>query len=243
MFPLIDDNPTDTRPYITIFLILASCIIYVFQYFILPEQELRSFILNWGATPRALFSGNAELTEGPYPFITLFTSMFMHGSFLHLLGNIMFLWIYGNNIEDSMGHLRFFIFYIIVGISACIIHSLYTKSSGIPMIGASGAISGILGAYLLLYPRAKVSTLVFLGFFITVLRLPAGFLIIIWFFIQLFNVYFFDSNVSNVAWFAHIGGFCSGILLLHFFKKKHISYFSHGKEGKNKRVIRIKFRK
>ena len=163
---------------------------------------------------------------------------------MHLIGNMLFLWIYGNNIEDAMGHTRFLFFYIICGFVAAFLQALITPHSDIPMIGASGAVSGVLGAYLLLYPRARVSTLFFIFFFITVIRIPAGILILIWFITQIFNASLVDPNSPGVAWFAHIGGFIMGIILIPFLKKKNINFFSVGnKPSKNSKHIRIRFRK
>jgi len=177
-------------------------------------------------------------------YFTLFSSMFLHGSFMHLIGNMLFLWIYGNNIEDAMGHFKFLFFYFTCGLAAAFLQAIITPNSDIPMIGASGAVSGVLSAYLLLYPKARVSTLVFIFFFITVIRIPAGILIVIWFITQLMNASLVDSNSPGVAWFAHIGGFVMGILLVPFLKKKNIKFFASGNKSieKNKN-IRIRFRK
>ena len=190
-------------------------------------------------TPKVLLSNNATIDV-----LTVFSSMFLHGGFMHLIGNMLFLWIYGNNIEDAMGHFKFFFFYITCGIAAALLQALVTPYSEVPMIGASGAVSGVLSAYLLLYPKARVSTLVFIFFFITVLRIPAGILIIIWFFTQLINASLTDPNSPGVAWFAHIGGFCMGALLIPFFKKRNIKFFSSGTKLNNtKKTVRIRFRK
>ena len=238
MFPLKDDNPTEIKPLVTIGLIIF-CIFIFFYQLSLSESENYELIYQFGMKPNGLLSSQYSSN-----MITLFTSMFMHGSFLHLLGNMLFLWIYGNNIEDSMGHFRFFIFYIICGLAAAFLQAFITPTSNIPMIGASGAVSGILSAYLLLYPKARVSTLVFVFLFITVIRIPAGILIIIWFLTQIVNANITDPNNPGVAWFAHIGGFCMGAILIPFFKKSSVKFFSSGKKLDNhKRYIKIRFRR
>ena len=196
-------------------------------------------ILKYGMRPNNLFSSN-----GLASIYAIFSSMFLHGGFLHLVGNMLFLWIYGNNIEDSMGHIKFLIFYVICGVSAALLQASITPSSDIPMIGASGAVSGVLSAYLLLFPKARVSTLVFIFFFITIIRIPAGLLIILWFASQVVNANITDPNSPGVAWFAHIGGFIMGALLIPFLKKEKFKFFSAGRNIKIKSSsIRIRFRK
>ena len=170
--------------------------------------------------------------------------MFLHGGMLHLLGNMLFLWIYGNNIEDSMGHTKFLIFYLLCGFAAALLQAIISIESSTPMIGASGAVSGVLSAYFLLFPKARVLTLVILFIFITFIRIPAGILIGFWFLSQIINAYFNDPNSPGVAWYAHIGGFFMGLLLIPFLKKKKFKFFSSGtyKNRKTKK-IRLKFRK
>lgn len=237
MFPLKDDNPTTIKPIVTLSLILLCFIIFFYQLSI-GELKNYEFIYEYGMKPKETL--NFLSINNCF---TLFSSMFLHGGFLHLIGNMLFLWIYGNNIEDSMGHIRFLFFYLLCGIAAALLQAIINPSSNIPMIGASGAVSGILSAYLLLFPRAKVSTLVIIIFFITVIRLPAGLLIIIWFLTQLFNASLSDPNSPGVAWFAHIGGFCMGALLIPFFKKEKFKFFSAGNKEKNIKRIRLRFRK
>ena len=238
MFPLKDDNPTQTKPIVTITLIITCIFIFLYQ-FSLTNSENMLIINNYGMKPKELF-----LDKGIFSYFNAFSSMFLHGGFMHLIGNMLFLWIYGNNIEDAMGHIKFLLFYIICGISAAILQALVTPNSDIPMIGASGAVSGILSAYFLLYPKARVSTLIFVFFFITVIRIPAGILILIWFTTQIINAYLTDPNIPGVAWFAHIGGFFMGVLLVPFFKKKNIKFFASGnKSSLIKKNIRLRFRK
>ncbi len=154
--------------------------------------------------------------------LNLITAMFMHGGILHLLGNMLYLWIFGNNVEDAMGHVRFILFYVLTGILASATHIILMPNATLPMVGASGAISGVLGAYFILYPRAQVHTLVFLFFFITVIQVPAMVILGFWFVFQLLSVF----SKSNVAWFAHIGGFLSGMFLVRFFLRKRFRF--HG---------------
>ena len=238
MFPLKDDNPTQIRPIVTIILIILCVGIFFFQ-LSLTDLQNYNIIRHYGMTPINILSNNNS-----FFVFTIFSSMFLHGGFMHLIGNMLFLWIYGNNIEDSMGHFKFFFFYITCGTAAAFLQALVSPNSDVPMIGASGAVSGVLSAYLLLYPRARVSTLVFIFFFITVLRIPAGILIIIWFFTQIINAGLTDPNSPGVAWFAHIGGFCMGAFLIPFFKKRNVKFFSSGAKYNNpKKTVRIRFRK
>lgn len=173
-----------------------------------------------GAVPAEMLNPRQYLA--PDVPLTVMTSMFMHGGFLHLGGNMLYLWIFGNNIEDWLGHVRFLLFYLAGGIVAAYSHAFMINGSTIPMVGASGAVSAVLGAYLLLYPRARVLTLVFLGFFVTVIRLPALIVIGFWAIIQFVSgLSTMESDVSGgVAWFAHIGGFIFGIMIVMLNKRK-----------------------
>lgn len=166
MFPLHDDNPTDTTPVITVALIVACVALFIWQ--LSFGDAVQKAIYSFGVTPAVLFdikSLPAELATVP-PWSTMFTSMFLHGSWMHLIGNMLFLWIFGNNVEDAMGHGRFIAFYLVCGVVAVFAQALPAPQSEIPMIGASGAISGVLGAYLLLYPHARVLVIVPLGYYI-----------------------------------------------------------------------------
>ena len=239
MFPLKDDNPTKNTPFATIFIILFCITIFIYQ-LSLTELSNSEFIYSYGMKPASLFSNNNFFASVG----TVFSSMFMHGGFFHLAGNMLFLWIYGNNIEDAMGTFKFIFFYITCGIAASLLQASITPDSNIPMIGASGAVSGVLSAYFLLFPRAKVSTLIILFFFITVIRIPAGILISIWFATQLFNAYLIDPSSPGVAWYAHIGGFVMGAILIPFLKKNSYKFFSAGRSKPiNKKRIRLRFKK
>ena len=153
----------------------------------------------------------------------------MHGSWMHIIGNMLYLWIFGNNVEDAMGHNRFIVFYILCGIIAFLAHGMADAQSQVPTVGASGAISGVLGAYLLLHPRAKVLVAIPLGFIIHTTRLPAAIVLIFWFVLQLISSWLTDNSQGGVAWGAHIGGFLAGMLLIPFFKKSGVKLFSQYK--------------
>jgi membrane associated rhomboid family serine protease len=224
MIPFKDDNPTRTFPYITIAFIAINIFIYLLQ--IMSGADPKELVYSFGAIPHFLITLSSPQPISPVG--TVFTSMFMHGSLLHLGTNMLFFWIFGNNIEDELGHFKFIFFYLTCGVVAAYSHALSGPASMVPMIGASGAISGILGAYILLFPRARVHTLIFLGFFIQVLRLPAVFVIGFWIVIQFINglVSKGVANHGGVAWFAHIGGFLAGIMLIRIFigTKRKIHY-------------------
>jgi membrane associated rhomboid family serine protease len=151
--------------------------------------------------------------------------MFLHGGFLHVAGNMLYLWIFGNNIEDAMGHLRFTVFYALCGTAAAFSHALPNSHSNIPMLGASGAVSGVLGAYLLLYPHARVLTLFTLGFFIRMIEIPAMVVLGFWFVLQFLNAAFTAGAGGGVAWYAHIGGFIAGMALIGLFKRRNIPFW------------------
>ncbi|MDC3024518.1 rhomboid family intramembrane serine protease [Alphaproteobacteria bacterium] len=243
MFPIKDDNPTETKPFITFILICLNILIFFYQMG-LDENVRASLIFDYGFKPSYFFSNNYQTDSQVAPLFTIFTSMFLHGGILHLLGNMLFLWIYGNNIEDSMGSIKFLIFYLLCGFAAALLQAIISIESSTPMIGASGAVSGVLSAYFLLFPKARVLTLVILFIFITFIRVPAGILIGFWFLSQIVNAYFTDPNSPGVAWYAHIGGFLMGLFLIPFLKKKKFKFFSSGTYKKPKtKKISLKFRK
>jgi membrane associated rhomboid family serine protease len=218
MFPYKDENPTRTIPFVTISIIIINITVFFIQ--LSDPSAFKTILFSYGATPSYLLS--LDSTRPVHPLLTLFTSMFMHGGLLHIASNMLYLWIFGNNIEDRLGHIKFTFFYLSAGIVAAYAHSISNPSSVIPMIGASGAVSGVLGAYLLLFPYAKVHTLIFLGFFVQVIRLPAFIVIGFWVVIQLINGFLSKGVVENggVAWFAHIGGFVFGLFTTVFFLKR-----------------------
>jgi membrane associated rhomboid family serine protease len=229
MFPLKDDNPTTITPFVTFALIAINVLIFVYQFFLLEPRSSEIFFYQFGAIPAVVIGQQslpANIGAIP-PILSVFTSMFLHGGFMHLIGNMWFLWIFGNNIEEAMGHLRFIIFYLICGIIASWSHIASDPSSVLPSIGASGAIGGVMGAYIMLYPRARVWTFIFLFFFIKVLSLPAGIILGYWFVIQLLSGSMAGGQAGGgVAFWAHIGGFLAGVLLVGLFKKKNVHFFN-----------------
>lgn len=216
MIPLKNDIQRNTFPLIVLLLILINILIFFHE--ISLGKSLELFIKNYGAIPAKFFSNKADLFSRGYPLIT---SVFLHGSWLHLFGNMWFLWIFGKNIEDRLGHLRFVIFYLACGIAGGLAHIYMNPSSAIPTIGASGAISGILGAYLILYPFARILTAVPIFFFFYFIKVPAFFFLGLWFLIQFFSgtssILTEPTATGAVAWWAHIGGFAAGIIFLPFF--------------------------
>lgn len=228
MIPLHDDNPTDNTPVVT-FLFIAACVLVFLYQVSLPQDMGQMFVYQFGAVPAVVF-GSATLppeVQAVPASMSLVTSMFLHGGWMHLIGNMLYLWIFGNNIEDVMGHTRFIIFYVLCGILAALAHAAIDPSSEIPMIGASGAISGVLGAYLLLFPRAQVLVLIPLGFFSRIMYIPAGFVLGLWFLMQVFSGGLsLGSKGGGVAFFAHVGGFLAGMALIGLFKHPHVRFFN-----------------
>ncbi|MFQ5937013.1 MAG: rhomboid family intramembrane serine protease [Acidiferrobacterales bacterium] len=223
MIPIHDDNPTERTPYVTVIFIVANVLIFLWQIAHSPQgQQLIAYGL--GVVPAVLFGSRQlppEVYAVPAP-VTVFTSMFLHGGWMHLIGNMLYLWIFGNNVEDSMGPVRFVVFYLLSGVAAVLVHAWPNPESTIPMIGASGAISGVLGAYLLLHPHARVLVLIPLGFILYTVRWPAMAVLGAWFGMQLLSSLFADPNSPGVAFGAHIGGFVAGLALIPFFKYRRI---------------------
>ncbi|MFQ5717869.1 MAG: rhomboid family intramembrane serine protease [Nitrospinales bacterium] len=209
MFPLKDENPTIHFPFITVLLIGTNIFIFIS---LIGDARSYDLTLNrYGLIP-------FEFAHSPIAAVpTLFSAMFLHAGWGHLLGNMLYLWIFGNNIEDVLGKFRFVLFYFLCGALASFCHIATEGASRVPMVGASGAISGILGAYLVLYPRARVLTLIFLGFYITLIRIPALILLSLWMIIQIVSS-IFGGDGSGIAWYAHIGGFLAGIILIQPFR-------------------------
>ena len=215
MIPLKDDNPTSNRPIVTYFIIGLCIIIFLIQ---LSSQSYKTgeLFYSYGLIPSVLM-GHNQLPMDLYAVpasATIFTSMFMHGGFMHLIGNMLYMWIFADNIEDNLGITKFIIFYLLCGIGAAMTQVLMDTHSQIPMIGASGAIGGVLGAYLINHPKAKVLVLIPFGFFSQILKIKALYVLGFWFILQ------FISSGGGVAYAAHIGGFISGMILILFFNKK-----------------------
>ncbi len=216
MIPLKDNIPTRSFPIITVAVIIVNIIVFLFQWLKLTPAQNELLYRSYGLIPREFFLAATERPELlPYNALTALTSMFLHGGFFHLAGNMLYLWIFGNNVEDSMGHRRFLLFYLLSGLAAAAFQFFYEPLSNLPMIGASGAVSGILGAYLVLYPYARVKTLLIILIFIKIIELPALVLLTIWFFMQVLY-----SGVGGVAWYAHIGGFIFGLLVIKLFARR-----------------------
>ncbi|RME48951.1 MAG: rhomboid family intramembrane serine protease [Chloroflexi bacterium] len=223
MIPLRDINPTYRFPAVTVTIIGLNVAVYLIELLFQFTGQLDNFFLSYAVIPYELTRGVDLPPPSLHPaFLTIFTAMFMHGGFLHIAGNMLYLWIFGNNVEDDMGHLRFLVFYLICGIAATMAQVLVNPASTVPNIGASGAIAGVLAAYLIMHPRAQVETLLFLGYFIRIIRLPAIIVLGFWIVIQLFQgvLSLGVPQSGGVAWFAHIGGFIAGLVLVNVFRQR-----------------------
>ncbi len=223
MIPLRDDNPSSTPQIVTIVFIVMCVLVFLWQ-LSFGAQGGQRIVYALGVVPASLLGQGqlpAELSLVS-PWMTVFTSMFMHGGWMHLIGNMLYLWIFGDNVEDSMGHGRFVVFYLLCGIAAVLAQALPDPSSTIPMIGASGAISGVLGAYLLLYPHARVLVAIPLGFYLHTMRIPAGLVLVLWFGLQLLSSAMAQPGQGGVAFRAHIGGFIAGMILIPLFKQRRV---------------------
>ncbi len=220
MIPFKDNIPTRTTPVVTIVIIVLNCVAHIYQQ-LLPMGDNVALVQLLGVVPARVTYLPAWFFPGiQNPAVSLVSSMFMHGGWLHLGGNMLYLWIFGNNVEDAMGHLRFIAFYLICGVAAAAAQIIAEPGSLIPMVGASGAVSGILGAYLILHPFARVKTLIIIIFFIRVIELPAIIVLGVWFMLQIFNSMSAPSGAAGVAWNAHIGGFIVGLALIRFFQSR-----------------------
>ena len=225
MIPFKDDNPTRHFPIVTIALIAANLAVFIYQF--LSPSDMQRIAYAYGAVPYSLVTFKS--VQPVHPLITILTSMFMHGGLLHLASNMLYLWIFGNNIEDNLGYVKFILFYLLCGVVAAYAHAFTNPASTVPMIGASGAVSGILGAYILLFPHARIHTLLFFIFFFQTVRLPAIIVIGFWIGIQFINGLISHGTATHggIAWFAHIGGFVFGILTIKSFmrnKRRHPVY-------------------
>ena len=233
MFPYHDENATQRTSFITFVFIGLNVLAWVLFQGAGSTMALARSVCELGlipgeltgmlrpGTPFPMGEGLVCLTDPGRQISHVFTSMFLHGSWMHLLGNMWFLWLFGNNIEDSMGHARFVVFYLLSGVAAALVQVAVNPASGIPMVGASGAISGVMGAYLILYPRVRVYTLLPLGFFFTTIALPAWTMLLYWIGIQMLSgvAGLIGEERGGVAFWAHIGGFVAGILLVKLFAR------------------------
>lgn len=240
-FPYRDDNPRILIPYVTYVFMTVNVLIFLYQTFLLDPINESFFTLKfgmipayfWGADPRYVLEVNRELISQYYPglsvrlgdlqllppILTLFTSPFLHGGWMHIIGNMLFLYVFADNIEGALGHVRFAIFYLVSALAAGMLHLVVESGSMVPVIGASGAISGVLGGYILRYPRARIHVLVFIIIFFTTIRLPAWIVLGYWFFIQsISGLASLQIQMSGgVAWFEHIGGFLAGFSYMAIF--------------------------
>ena len=229
MIPLRDANPTHRRPYVTLLLIaLNAAAFLLWEPITGTPREQSTFFFCHGAIPDEMTSLEplpevAQACGNKSVIVSIFTSMFLHGGWLHIIGNMLFLWVFGNNVEDRMGHTLFTLFYLVAGVAAAYAQALVNPDSQIPLIGASGAVAGVLGAYIVMYPHARVLTLV-IFFFITTIELPALVVLGLWFVLQAFQgLGSLGGDVAGVAWFAHIGGFVFGMLVaLLFYRRQRI---------------------
>jgi membrane associated rhomboid family serine protease len=234
LFPLRDDNPTLHTPWVTVALLLANVAVWLYlQGGGMSEPRLAATVCRFGVIPGAV-TGRLEGVEGvqlapglppcafaEQPWETLLSYMFLHGSWLHLIANMWFLWLFGNNVEDSMGHGRYLLFYVVAGLLAAGAHIYSAPGAAVPMVGASGAVSGLMGAYLVLYPRVRIQTLFIIVFIIRIVPMPAWLALIVWFAIQVASGYFSPGHVG-VAFWAHIGGFVAGVALVKLFENRDL---------------------
>jgi membrane associated rhomboid family serine protease len=219
MIPLGDSPPRRSFPWVTVLIIVLNVIVFVYELG-LGSRQLDSFVMSMGTIPVEILSGRDLPPPAPLPgvvWVTLVTAMFVHGGFLHIASNMLYLWVFGDNVEDTLGHGTFVLFYLVAGVAAGLTHVFVNAGSTIPSVGASGAIAGVLGAYLIMFPNAQVRTLIFLGPFITWPRVSAVLLIGFWFLTQLASglasLDVTTEQSSGVAFWAHIGGFVAGLVL------------------------------
>jgi membrane associated rhomboid family serine protease len=211
MFPLRDTQPSYSRPIVTVVLIVINILVFLYEFSLDPFAQ-NAFITSFGLVPDR------------FHFANVLTSMFLHGGWMHVLGNMWFLWIFGDNIEDILGHAKYLLFYLLCGIGAAMTQVYFSPDSRVPMVGASGAIAGVMGAYMMKFPHSRINTLIFLAFFITTVEVPAWVMLIYWFFIQLISgvgsVGYSQVSQGGTAFLAHVGGFLAGIGLVYLMRPK-----------------------
>jgi membrane associated rhomboid family serine protease len=205
MFPLRDTQRSNSRPLITVLIIILNVVVFLHEVS-LDEYSRNYFIAHYGLIPARFHSW------------AILSSMFMHGGWMHIIGNMWFLWVFGDNVEDAFGHLKYLVFYLLCGIAAAFTQVIFSPGSRLPMVGASGAIAGVMGAYLIKFPRSRIITLVFIFIFITTIEVPAGLMLAYWFIIQFFSgvgtIGYSHVSQGGTAFFAHIGGFITGMILV-----------------------------
>lgn len=211
MIPLRDTQPSYSTPFVTILLIVVNVFVFLYEVS-LDDYTRNAFISTWGMIPAR------------FEYTDMLTSMFLHGGWLHLIGNMWFLWIYGDNVEDTLGHGKYLLFYLLCGLAAAGTHALTNLDSRIPTVGASGAIAGVMGAYLVKFPHSRILTLVVVFVFITTVEIPAVLILAYWFLIQLasgmWSVGYSQLSQGGVAWFAHVGGFVAGVILINVMRTR-----------------------
>ena len=251
MFPYRDENETQRTPYITLAFIALNVLVWVLVQGAGVSVPLARSVCNLGLIPGELTGlvppgtrfpmgdGLVCLTDPGRQISHLLTSMFLHGSWMHLIGNMWFLWLFGNNVEDAMGRLRFVVFYLLCGLAAALAQVITNPGSAIPMVGASGAISGVMGGYLVLFPRVRVFCLLILGFFVTSVALPAWVMLLYWLGIQFVSgLAAFGGDVGGVAFWAHVGGFVAGLVLVKLFARPELLDAHVSQHWKPRRLIR-----
>lgn len=231
MIPISDDNPTRLTPVVNWALIALYIVAYLWEWSLGKAMDSALNVL--GFTPASFFNPKASMSQyvGLPAAATIFTSMFLHGGLLHLAGNMLYLWIFGNNVEDAMGHIRFFLFYVACGVCAALTLAYIEPHSQVPMVGASGAISGVLAAYTLLYPHARVTVIVPLGIIIYPFAISAMWVVGLWFLMQLVSAALSDPGQPGVAWWAHVGGFVAGLALTPILKSRDFPLFADRYRG------------
>lgn len=224
MIPLRDSVPRRTFPFTNHLLLALNVCAFLGE--LAEGDALPAFVARWGFIPDRLFHPAAWGVSPAFGILTVFTAMFLHGGFLHIAGNMLYLWIFGDNVEDALGHLRYLVFYLASGVAAALLQAALQPASGIPNVGASGAIAGVLGGYFVLYPRARVVTLVPLFFLFPLVEVPAGLYLLFWFLMQ-FWMGSADlasagrhAETGGVAWWAHVGGFVAGLLMILVFRPR-----------------------
>jgi membrane associated rhomboid family serine protease len=230
MFPLRDENPTLLTPFVTVGLILINVAVWLYvQGAGYSSELLTETVCRYGMIPVEITGGPQDLVDGGMPcrlgglaWGGAVTSMFLHGGWMHLIGNMWFLWLFGNNVEDAMGRARYAVFYLLVGVAAAAAHLFAEPGSVLPTVGASGAISGVMGAYLVLYPRVRVQTLFIFIFFIRIIAIPAWVVLLEWFVVQLLSSSASGGSTGGVAFWAHIGGFVAGVAAVKLFENPEL---------------------
>ena len=225
MIPIRDRNPSGTFPFVTVSIIALNILVFLFELSL--GQGLDSFLFQFGVVPIKVYYStdipDSNIINTYFPFLSF---MFLHGGFVHLIGNMWNLWIFGDNVEDRLGRVKFIIFYLICGIGSAIVHVYFNSQSEVPCVGASGAIAGVLGAYMVTFPRARVLVLIPLFIVWQTIELPAIIVLGFWFLIQFFSgtASISSTHGGGVAWWAHIGGFVLGVILIKLFPKSRRQY-------------------